>query len=162
VAEPAPVAPELLRYVDDYIDETDLGTAIEDALDADANLLVFVRELFAQIFANVIREPLTGPTAANAQRANVLRRKNRSEWPASLGRLVGHFQRWTKTYDDLIGEGYGGGSEARGAFHFEFIPSVLTDLEAWSIETSEDELSAAVTLTRQRYDEFLSSLDPDE
>ena len=162
MAKPAPVAPELLRYVDDYIEETDLNTAIEDALDADANLLIFVRELFAQIFANVIHEPLTAPSAANAQRANVLRRKNRSEWPESLGRLVGHFQRWSKIYDDLIGEGYGGESETRSEFHFEFIPSVLADLEEWAAGASETELAEAISSTRQRYDEFLSDLEPDE
>src|SRR6266487_4665303 len=141
VAETAAIAPELLLYVDEYIDETDLGSAIGSDLDATSNLLVFSRELFGQLFANVVGEPITGFGPASAQRANILRRRNRGRWPGSLRRLVGHFQHLCKIYSDLLGETYGGGSQAKGDFHFEFIPTVLADLESWAIDTGTAELA---------------------
>jgi hypothetical protein len=156
------IAPELLRYVDDYIDETDLGSALAADLDSDSNLIVFCRELFAQLFANVIGEAITGISGASAQRANVLRRKAGREWPSSLRRLVGHFQHFCKVYADLLGEGYSGSSEARSDFHFDFVPSVLRDLERWANEAEEGDLSAAVSSTRRRYDGYLSNWEPDE
>ena len=48
------VAPELLRYVDDYIEETNLDDALRSHLDSNSNLIVFCREFFAQLFANVV------------------------------------------------------------------------------------------------------------
>jgi hypothetical protein len=53
----SPVAPALLEYVDDYIAETSINDAVQERdLDAESNLVVFYRELFAQLFANVIGE----------------------------------------------------------------------------------------------------------
>lgn len=91
------VAPELLRYVDDYIDETNLDDALRSHLDSNSNLIVFCRELFAQLFANVVGEAITSIGPTSAQRANVLRRMNKGRWPASLSRLIGHFQRFCKS-----------------------------------------------------------------
>jgi hypothetical protein len=135
--EPPAIAPELLRYVDDYIDETDLGSALGSDLDSDSNLIVFCRELFAQLFANVVGEAITGISSVSAQRANVLRRKAGRRWPSSLRRLTGHFQHFCKAYADLLGETYSGGSDARSDFYFEFVPSVLRDLEKWANEADE-------------------------
>ena len=156
-----PIAPELLRYVDDYIDETDLGMALDDELDSTSNLVVFCRELFAQLFANVIGERITGIGATSAQRANILRRKHGGSWPEPLRRLVGHFQHLSRVYDDLLGVAYSGGSEARSDFHFDFIPSVLSDLEAWARERGDDELAVAVAATRTRYARYLMTWEPD-
>lgn len=80
----SPIAPELLDYVNDYVDESDLNTAIDIELESDSNLILFCRELFGQLFANVIGEPITGIGEASAQRANILRRKNRRGWPNPL------------------------------------------------------------------------------
>jgi hypothetical protein len=56
----APIAPELFDYIDDYLDETALNEAVEqDELDSQSNLIVFCRELFAQLFVNVIGEAIT-------------------------------------------------------------------------------------------------------
>ncbi len=96
VARTPAIAPELLRYVDDYIDETDVGSAIRADLDAASNLIVFCRELFAQLFANVVGEAITGIGGVSAQRANILRRKSGRKWPESLRLLVGHFQHFCK------------------------------------------------------------------
>lgn len=158
---PQAVAPELLRYVDDYIDETDLNSALGSTLDSDSNLLVFCRELFAQLFANVIGEAITGIGSVSAQRANVLRRRAGRTWPSSLRRLVGHFQHLCKAYADLLGETYSGGSDARSEFHFDFVPSILRDLEKWAKDVGEDDLATTVSDTRGRYDAYLSDWEPD-
>ena len=162
MGENPPVAPELLRYIDDYIEETDLGSALETDLDSDSNLIVFCRELFAQLFANVVGEAITGIGSVSAQRANVLRRKNRARWPASLRLLVGHFQHFCKVYADLLGEGYSGSSEAMSDFHFDLVPSLLGDLEKWADEAGVAPLGSAVHSARERYDDFLSKWEPDE
>lgn len=52
---------------------------------------------------------------------------------------------------DLLGETYSGGSDARSDFHFEFVPSVLRDLEKWANEADEGDLATAVSTTRGRY-----------
>lgn len=162
VARTPAIAPELLRYVDDYIDETDVGSAIRADLDATSNLIVFCRELYAQLFANVVGEAITGIGGVSAQRANVLRRKSGRKWPESLRLLVGHFQHFCKIYTDLLGGGYSGGGEARSEFHFEFVPAVLGDLETWAKESGADDLATTVSESRQRYDEYLSKWEPDE
>jgi hypothetical protein len=155
------VAPELLRYVDDYVDETNLDDALRSHLDRNSNLIVFCRELFAQLFANVVGEAITSIGAASAQRANVLRRTHKSRWPASLNRLVGHFQRFCKSYPDLVGEGYSGGGEVLSDFHFDFMTSVLHDLEAWAGETGDAELAGAVHESAGRYTAFLDEWEPE-
>jgi hypothetical protein len=155
VPEGQPIAPELLDYVDDYIDESEINDVIEGEFDADSNLIVFCRELFSQVFANVIGEPLTGFSAINAQRANVLRRTQTGRaWLAPLRRLVSRFQHFCKVYTDLLSEGYST-SEARSDFHFEFIPSVLNDLEAWAAETGHDDLHERVVAAQTAYDDYL-------
>lgn len=150
------IAPELLQYVVDYVDETALESVLED-VESESNLIVFCRELFGQLFANVIGEAITGIGAASAQRANVLRRTRGRTWPGSLRRLVGHFQHFCKIYRDLLGEGYSGGSDARSEFHFTFIPNVMNDLEAWAKESEAPDLAEAITRARRRYDEYLST-----
>lgn len=92
----------------------------------------------------------------------MLRRKAGRRWPGSLRRLVGQFQHFCKVYADLLGEGYSGSSEARSDFHFDFVPSVLRDLEGWANESAEGDLAAAVSSTRRRYDDYLSNWEPHE
>jgi hypothetical protein len=102
MANEGAVAPQLLDYVAEYVDETDLSSALADDFDSDSNLIVFCRELFAQLFANVVGEAITTISSTSAQRANVLRRKHGRTWGAPLRRLVGHFQEFCKIYTDLL------------------------------------------------------------
>lgn len=155
------VAPELLAYVDDYVDETSLVDALRSSLDSESNLIVFCRELFAQLFANVVGEAITSIGSTSAQRANVLRRMHKAHWPASLSRLVGHFQRFCKIYPDLLGEGYSGGSETMSDFHFEFMVTLLHDLGAWARDAGAADLARAVHESGQRYTEFLDAWEPE-
>lgn len=157
-----PVAVELLDFVDDYINESEINAALEAELDADSNLIVFSRELFAQLFANVIAEPLTGFAGVNAQRANVLRRTAAGRrWGTPLRRLVSHFQRFCKIYSDVLSEGYST-SEARSDFHFEFIPSVLNDLKAWAEGEGYVALVARISNAQQSYHAYLALWDPEQ
>lgn len=78
--ERPPIAPELLRYVDDYVRETNVDAAMEASdLDSESNLVAFYRELFSQLFANVLGEPITSFSAAGAQRARRLYLRKRLE-----------------------------------------------------------------------------------
>jgi hypothetical protein len=160
VSETPGVAPALLRYIDDYVNETNLPSALDEDLDSGSTLIVFCRELFAQLFANVIGEPITGIGGVSAQRANVLRRTKGRTWPPSLKRLVGDFQHFCKIHGDLLGEGYSGGGEATNEFHFDFVPSVLSDLHRWASDAGLSDLADTVAATRGRYDLFLSDLEP--
>src|SRR5437588_6031119 len=81
MSERPPVAPELLRYIDDYIEETDINSAVsEDELDSGSNLVVFYRELFAQLFANVVGERITGISQRSGEKAAELYQRHRKDW----------------------------------------------------------------------------------
>jgi hypothetical protein len=161
MANGSPIAPALLRHIDEFIDEETLSTALDQEFDRDSRLIVFCRELFGQLFANVVGEAITGFGPTNAERASVLRRKNRSNWPPPLRRLVGHFLHYCKLHSDLLGEGYSGGSEARSEFYFEFLPSLLRDLEIWGRDAGGRELLKAIAGGRERYDRYLAGWEPD-
>ena len=154
MADDAAIAPELVDYIEDYLEETGLDEAVErDELDPDSNLIVFCREVFVQLFANVIGETIStiGPTSA--ERANVLLRLHRHRWPASLRRLVGRFQHFCKMYPDLVGKQYGDGSDEISEFHLDFVPDLLRELEAWAEAQEQDALLAAIKRVRGPYDQ---------
>src|SRR4051794_7497834 len=112
------ITPSLVRYVDDYMEETSIDAALrDDALDADSQLIVFYRELFAQLFANVIGERITGINQRSGERARALYRQHKTVWSAPLRQLVRDFQHFCKIYPDLLGEGYSGGNEEITELH---------------------------------------------
>lgn len=157
------IAPELLRYVDDYLAETSINAAVrKDALDADSRLIVFYRELFSRLFANVVGERITGIGQRSGQRARELYQQRRRTWSMPLRELVRDFQHFCKAYPDLLGEAYSGGSEEISELHFAMLPSVLAHLEGWAQEEGETGLAAAVADTRSRYGAFVDAFDPAE
>src|SRR4051794_25339492 len=150
-----------MGYVDDYVAEVSIDAALgEEALDSDSQLVVFYRELFAQLFANVIEEPITGISQRSGERARELYRQRGSTWPPPLRDLVRDFQHFCKIYPDLLGEGYGGGSEEISELHFDLLPSVLTNLERWAESEGEQTLANVASDGRRRYGEFVDSFDP--
>lgn len=156
------VAPELARYIEDYVEETDIGGALGSSLDSDSNLIVFCQGFFSQFFANVIGEPIETIGARSAQRANVLLRRRRAGFSATVKRLIRRFQHFCKLYPDLLGERYGGGLDAVAAFHFEFVPAFLLEIEAWATEEREEPLKQAIGDARAAYAEFENSFEPPE
>lgn len=160
MVDPPLVSPELLRYVDDYIQEEDVNRAArEDELDAESNLIVFYREVFAQLFANVLHDPITGFRSRSGERARALYRRKGSSWPATLRQLVRDYQHFCKIYPDLLGDMYGS-SEAVGNLHVDLLPTLLGHLEAWAREGGHLELVSSVGASRQRYDNFIADLEP--
>lgn len=158
MGERYPLAPELLAYIDDYITEADPERALAEPLDSGANLLVFCRELYAQLFANVIGEPITGIGSAAATRAVVLMRSNGRRWQPELVSLVRMFLHFSKFYPDLIGEMYSESPDEVGNFHVNFVPSLLRALAAWATATRETALAIAVASAIVAYSEFLATL----
>jgi hypothetical protein len=157
------IAPELLRYIDDYLAETTINAAVRRSeLDSDSNLIVFYRELFAQLFANVVGERITGISQRSGERARELYRKHRRAWRDPLRQLVRDFQHFCKIYPDLLGEGYSGGNEEISKLHFDLLPSVLAHLESWARQEDETQLETSVADARRRYREFVDAFDPSE
>jgi hypothetical protein len=162
MAESRPVAAELLRYVDEYIQEEDFNRAVRSKeLDSESNLIVFYRELFAQVFANVVGEKITGMGARSGEKARELYERHAQDWSHELCELVRDFQHFCKIYPDLLGDTYGG-SEAVADLHFSLLPQLLMHLEDWAINSGETELATAVAGSRGRYSEFAAELEPAE
>jgi len=161
MADPPPIAPQLLRYVHDYIDETNVNDAVSDTeLDSGSNLIVFYRELFAQLFANVLHQPITGIDMRSGERARELYERRGREWREGQRALVRDYQHFCKLYPDLLGEEYGGGNEAVVELHFELLPTLLGHLGDWAGEATQNELRDAVGEARERYLEFMNEFEP--
>lgn len=163
MAERRLVAPELLRYIDDYLEETNINDAVrEDELDSDSNLIVFYRELFAQLFANVVAERITGIGQRSGERARELYERHGSEWSVPLRSLVREFQHFCKLYPDLLGAAYGGGNEAVVDLHFGLLPGLLHKLKGWAELEGDEALVEATEQARRRYGQFLDDFEPGE
>jgi hypothetical protein len=157
------IAPELLRYIDDYLAETTINAVLRhDALDSDSQLVVFYRELFAQLFANVVGERITGISQRSGERARALYRLRGQTWSAPLRELVRDFQHFCKIYPDLLGEGYSGGNEEISELHFDLLPSVLAHLETWAHDEGKIGLAQAVADAARRYGDFIDAFDPSQ
>lgn len=155
------VAPELLDYIDDYVEETDFNQAVRSSgLDSESQLIVFYRELFAQLFANVLGEPLLGINDRSAKRANVLYRRHRRDWPPSLRRLVKDFQRLCKIYPDLLGAAYSDGGDLISKLHFDLLPQLLRHLEAWADDTESEALRERASEASQVFADFIDTFEP--
>jgi hypothetical protein len=156
----APIAVELLDYVDDYIDETDFNQAVRGSgLDPGSNLIAFYREFFAQLFANVVGERISGVGPRTGAKARALHRKHSRDWQPALRALVRDFEHFCKLYPDLLGEEYGEGNEAVSDLHFDLLPDLLEHLEAWARAENDHELGDRAQDARERYGEFVDTFE---
>jgi hypothetical protein len=157
----ARIAPDLLDYIDDYVEETDFNSAVRGSgLDSGSNLIVFYRELFAQLFANVIGERITGVGQRSGERARALYRSRGRQWSPALRVLVREFQHFCKIYPDLLGEEYGGGNEAVSDLHFDLLPGLLDHLEQWARGEGDRTLADRTAAASKRYGEFVETFEP--
>jgi len=152
---PTRVAPELTRYLDDYISEVALGEVLDEELEPGSNLLAFCRGAFDQLLANVVGVEAKRPSANSAVQMRTLMRKRKRQWSPELSRLMGRFQHFCKIYPDVTGDEYGGGSEAMTSFHTDFVPGFIRDLEAWAASEQEKELASALAHSRGDYDAWV-------
>jgi hypothetical protein len=161
VPDDEPIAVALLRYVDDYVDESDVNEAVSGGdLDSDSNLIVFYRELFSQLFANVLAEPITSISLSSARRARRLQLTKGGEWSRPLKALVRSFQHLCKIYRDLLGEQYGEGGDAVSELHFDLLPTLLLELQAWAKDEGLEELEKATRASAAKYRSFIDAFDP--
>lgn len=157
-----PVAPALLRYVDEYVEERTMNEAVRSAqVNDDSALVVFYRELFAQLFTNVLDEPLTGVGQRAGERARELYSASAHEWSPPLRDLVRDFQHFVKIYPDLLGNAYGDGNEAINDLHWHLLPTLLSHVTAWAMNEGLDDLAAAATASATRYGDFVDAFEPD-
>lgn len=162
MADTAPVAPALLRYVDEYVEERTMNEVLRaETIDDDSALLVFYRELFAQLFANVLKEPLTGVGQRAGERARELYTASARDWSPPLRELVRDFQHFVKIYPDLLGNAYGDGNEAINDLHWDLLPSLLAHVQAWATNEALHDLASAAAASAERYRDFLDAFEPD-
>jgi len=153
-----PIAAELLDYIDDYIAEIDVNQAVrESKLDSGSNLIVFYRELFAQLFANVVGERISGVGQRSGEKARALYRKHSRNWSKALRALVRDFEHFCKIYPDLLGEEYGESNEAVSDLHFDLLPGLLDHLEEWARGDGRDGLGDRTAAARERYGRFVET-----
>lgn len=120
---------------------------------------MFYRELFAQLFANVVGERISGVGQRSGENARALYRGRARDWSPALRALVRDFEHFCKIYSDLLGQEYGEGDEAVSDLHFDLLPRLLDHLEQWARAESNHELAEQTAAARERYGHFMETFE---
>jgi hypothetical protein len=149
----SPIELRLFDFVDEFAREVDTGTREPgEELPKGAQIVVFCQSFFDQLFAKVLKHPITGLDPESKRKAARLAEELKVKGVSpELRRLIVLFEGFCDLYAEVVDGSYGAETITYRQFHEKYMVRLLDRAWTWAVHASYPDLAERIDQARTTY-----------